>query len=34
MRLGWKVFLPASLVAVVVVAFVLKLTGWRETLGA
>ena len=27
MRLGWKVFLPLSLVAVVVVAFVLKLTG-------
>ena len=27
MRLGWKVFLPFSLVAVVVVAFVLKLTG-------
>lgn len=34
MRLGWKVFLPASLAAIVVVAFVLKLTGWRETLGA
>ncbi|WP_420392918.1 NADH-quinone oxidoreductase subunit NuoH [Acuticoccus sp.] len=29
MRLGWKVFLPASLAAVVVVAVVLKLTGWR-----
>ncbi|MDQ0316281.1 NADH-quinone oxidoreductase subunit NuoH [Amorphus orientalis] len=28
MRLGWKVFLPISLVAVVVVALVLKLTGW------
>ncbi|MEW5422596.1 NADH-quinone oxidoreductase subunit NuoH [Amorphus sp. 3PC139-8] len=28
MRLGWKVFLPLSLVSVVVVAFVLKLTGW------
>ncbi|WP_342108905.1 NADH-quinone oxidoreductase subunit NuoH [Methylobacterium sp. SI9] len=27
MRLGWKVFLPISLVSVVVVAFVLKLTG-------
>ena len=27
MRLGWKVFLPLSLVSVVVVAFVLKLTG-------
>ncbi len=28
MRLGWKVFLPISLAAVVVVAFVLQLTGW------
>jgi NADH-quinone oxidoreductase subunit H len=28
MRLGWKVFLPLSLAAVVVVAGVLKLTGW------
>ncbi|MCO6186098.1 NADH-quinone oxidoreductase subunit NuoH [Rhizobium sp. L1K21] len=28
MRLGWKVFLPISLFMVVVVAFVLKLTGW------
>jgi NADH-quinone oxidoreductase subunit H len=28
MRLGWKVFLPLSLLAVVVVAFVLQLTGW------
>ncbi len=28
MRLGWKVFLPISLVAVVVVALVLQLTGW------
>ena len=27
MRLGWKVFLPLSLISVVVVAFVLKLTG-------
>jgi NADH-quinone oxidoreductase subunit H len=27
MRLGWKVFLPLSLVCVVVVAFVLKITG-------
>jgi len=27
MRLGWKVFLPLSLVSVVVVAFVLKITG-------
>ena len=29
MRLGWKVFLPLSLASVVVVAVVLKLTGWR-----
>jgi NADH-quinone oxidoreductase subunit H len=28
MRLGWKVFLPISLVCVVVVASVLELTGW------
>jgi NADH-quinone oxidoreductase subunit H len=28
MRIGWKVFLPISLIAVVVVAFVLQLTGW------
>ncbi|MEN0087167.1 MAG: NADH-quinone oxidoreductase subunit NuoH, partial [Pseudomonadota bacterium] len=28
MRLGWKVFLPISLFSVVVVAFVLQLTGW------
>ncbi len=28
MRLGWKVFLPISLVAVVVVAAVLQITGW------
>ena len=28
MRLGWKVFLPISLFAVVVVALVLQLTGW------
>lgn len=27
MRLGWKVFLPISLVSVIVVAFVLKITG-------
>jgi len=27
MRLGWKVFLPTSLAAVVIVAAVLKLTG-------
>jgi len=28
MRIGWKVFLPISLVMVVLVAFVLKFTGW------
>ncbi|AYD00671.1 NADH-quinone oxidoreductase subunit NuoH [Neorhizobium sp. NCHU2750] len=28
MRLGWKVFLPLSLVILIIVAFVLKLTGW------
>jgi NADH-quinone oxidoreductase subunit H len=28
MRLGWKVFLPISLASIVVVAFVLQLTGW------
>ena len=28
MRLGWKVFLPISLFMVIVVAFVLQLTGW------
>jgi len=28
MRLGWKVFLPLSLAGVVIVAFVLQLTGW------
>lgn len=28
MRLGWKVFLPLSLVSVVVVALVLQITGW------
>ncbi|HEX2256053.1 MAG TPA: NADH-quinone oxidoreductase subunit NuoH [Afifellaceae bacterium] len=28
MRLGWKVFLPLSLAAVVVVAIVLQVTGW------
>ena len=32
MRLGWKVFLPLSLVAVVVVALVLKLTGLAPTI--
>jgi len=31
MRLGWKVFLPTSLAAVVIVAFVLKLTGLAPT---
>ena len=30
MRLGWKVFLPLSLVMVVVVAFVLQITGWAR----
>ena len=28
MRIGWKVFLPISLIAVIVVAFVLQFTGW------
>ncbi|HSG95784.1 MAG TPA: NADH-quinone oxidoreductase subunit H, partial [Afifellaceae bacterium] len=28
MRLGWKVFLPLSLAAVAIVAFILQLTGW------
>jgi NADH-quinone oxidoreductase subunit H len=28
MRIGWKVFLPISLVMVIAVAFVLQLTGW------
>ncbi|AKR55546.1 NADH-ubiquinone oxidoreductase chain H [Devosia sp. H5989] len=28
MRLGWKVFLPISLAMIIVVAFVLQLTGW------
>ena len=28
MRLGWKVFLPISLAMVVIIAFVIKLTGW------
>ena len=28
MRIGWKLFLPLSLAMVVIVAFVLKLTGW------
>ncbi len=28
MRIGWKVFLPISLVMVIIVAFVLQLTGW------
>ena len=31
MRLGWKVFLPISLVMVVVVAGVLEFTGWGAT---
>ncbi|SEQ50259.1 NADH dehydrogenase subunit H [Devosia sp. YR412] len=28
MRIGWKLFLPLSLIMVVIVAFVLMLTGW------
>ncbi len=28
MRLGWKVFLPLSLAAVAIVAFIIQLTGW------
>ncbi len=28
MRIGWKVFLPLSLASVIIVAFVLQLTGW------
>jgi NADH-quinone oxidoreductase subunit H len=28
MRIGWKVFLPLSLISVIVLAFVLQLTGW------
>ena len=28
MRIGWKVFLPISLLAVIVLAFILQLTGW------
>ncbi len=28
MRLGWKVFLPISLAAIVIVAIVLQATGW------
>ncbi|SJZ55679.1 NADH-quinone oxidoreductase subunit NuoH [Consotaella salsifontis] len=32
MRLGWKVFLPLSLAMVVIVAFVLQLTGWSDML--
>ncbi len=28
MRLGWKVFLPISIFMIIVVAFVLQLTGW------
>jgi NADH-quinone oxidoreductase subunit H len=33
MRLGWKVFLPISLFMVVLVAFVLKLTGLAPGVG-
>ncbi len=32
MRLGWKVFLPISLVMVVVVAAVVQFTGWGATM--
>ncbi|WP_375450984.1 NADH-quinone oxidoreductase subunit NuoH [uncultured Devosia sp.] len=28
MRIGWKLFLPLSLVCVIVLAFILQLTGW------
>jgi NADH-quinone oxidoreductase subunit H len=28
MRIGWKVFLPLSLLCVIVLAFILQLTGW------
>jgi NADH-quinone oxidoreductase subunit H len=28
MKIGWKLFLPLSLLMVVIVAFVLQLTGW------
>jgi NADH-quinone oxidoreductase subunit H len=34
MRLGWKVFLPLSLAAVVIVAFIVQLTGWGGVPGA
>ena len=34
MRLGWKVFLPISLAAVAIVAFILQLTGWGGIAGA
>jgi NADH-quinone oxidoreductase subunit H len=34
MRLGWKVFLPLSLAAIVIVAIVLQLTGWGGVPGA
>jgi NADH-quinone oxidoreductase subunit H len=30
MRLGWKVFLPISLAMVIIVAFVLQITGWAS----
>jgi NADH-quinone oxidoreductase subunit H len=30
MRLGWKVFLPISIAMVVIVAFVLQVTGWAS----
>jgi NADH-quinone oxidoreductase subunit H len=34
MRLGWKVFLPISLAAIVIVALVLQMTGWGGVPGA
>ena len=34
MRLGWKVFLPLSIAAVVIVAAVLQITGWGDAPGA
>ncbi|WP_395664982.1 NADH-quinone oxidoreductase subunit NuoH [Methylocella sp.] len=34
MRLGWKVFLPISLVMVILVAAVLQLTGWGASLAS
>jgi NADH-quinone oxidoreductase subunit H len=34
MRLGWKVFLPLSLVLLVITATVLKVMGWAPGVGA